>query len=53
MQSLSRYFQQGYHRGQSKGLYRIAVELHCNPLPKAKLSELRQLLANHPAFQNV
>jgi hypothetical protein len=52
-QSLSCYFQRGPNRGKSKGLFQIAVELNCNPSRKAKLSELRQLLAHHPAFQNV
>ena len=52
-QSLSCYFQYGSNRGKSKGLFQIAVELNCNPSPKAKLSELRQLLAHHPAFQNI
>ncbi|CAF1516535.1 unnamed protein product [Adineta steineri] len=52
-QSLSCYFQQGPNRGKSKGLYEIAVELKCNPSSKAKLNDLRQLLAHHPAFQNV
>ncbi|CAF3380958.1 unnamed protein product [Rotaria socialis] len=52
-QSLSCYFQKGHNRGKSKGLYQIAVELKCNPSPKAQLSELHQLLAHHPAFQNV
>ena len=53
MQSLSCYFQYGSNRGKSKGFYEIAVELNCNPSPKATLSDLRQLLAQHPAFQNV
>ncbi|CAF1525964.1 unnamed protein product [Adineta steineri] len=53
IQSLSCYFPQGPNRGRSKGLYVIAVELKCNPSPKAKLNDLRQLLARHPAFQNV
>ncbi|CAF4994978.1 unnamed protein product [Rotaria sp. Silwood1] len=52
-QSLSCYFQQGSNRGKSKGLFEIAVELNYNPSPKLKLSELRQLLAHHPAFQNI
>ncbi|CAF4154706.1 unnamed protein product [Rotaria sordida] len=52
-QSLSCYFQQGSNRGKSKGLFEIAVEFNYNPSPKLKLSELRQLLAHHPAFQNV
>ena len=53
IQSLSCYFQRGPNRGKSKGLFQIAVELNCNPSPKAKLNELHQLLAHHPAFQNV
>ena len=53
IQSLSCYFQYGSNRGKSKDLYEIAVELNCNPSPKANLSDLRQLLAHHPAFQNV
>lgn len=52
-QSLPCYFQQGPNQGKSKGLFQIAVELNCNPSPKSKLNELHQLLANHPAFQNV
>jgi hypothetical protein len=52
-QSLSCYFLHGSNRGKFKGLYQIAIELKCNPSPKAKLSELRQLLAHHPAFRNV
>ncbi|CAF4927624.1 unnamed protein product [Rotaria socialis] len=52
-QSLSCYFQKGHNRGKSKGLYQIAVELKCNPSPKAQLSQLHQLLAHHPAFQNI
>jgi hypothetical protein len=52
-QSLSCYFLQGPNRGKSKGLYQIAIELKCNPSPTVKLSELRQLLGHHPAFQNV
>ena len=53
VQSLSCYFQHGPDRGKSKGLLQIAVELKCNPSPKAKLSELHQLLTHHPAFKNV
>ncbi|CAF1537351.1 unnamed protein product [Adineta ricciae] len=53
IKSLPCYIQQGSDRGKSKGLFKIAVELNCNPSPKATLSELHQLLANHPAFQNV
>ena len=52
-QLLPCYFQQGHNRGKSKGLYQMAVELQCNSSPAAKLSELRQLLANHPGFQKV
>ncbi|CAF3858213.1 unnamed protein product, partial [Rotaria sp. Silwood1] len=39
-QSLSCYFEHGSNRGKSKGLFQIAVELNCNPSPKAKLTEL-------------
>ena len=49
-QSLSCYFQDGSNRGKSEDLLQITVELNCNPLPKAKLNELRQLLAHHPTF---
>ncbi|CAF1555882.1 unnamed protein product [Rotaria sp. Silwood1] len=52
-QSLPCYFQHGPNGEKSKGLFQIAVELKCNPSPKAKLNELRRLLAHHPAFQNV
>ncbi|CAF1307493.1 unnamed protein product, partial [Didymodactylos carnosus] len=52
-QSLPCYFQRGPNRGKSKGLLQIAIELNCNPSLKAKLSELRQLLAHHPAFRNI
>ncbi|CAM4804123.1 unnamed protein product [Rotaria magnacalcarata] len=46
-------FSKRLYRGKSKGLFEIAVELKCNPSPKSKLNELHQLLAHHPAFQNI
>ncbi|CAF4049489.1 unnamed protein product [Rotaria sordida] len=52
-QSLSCYFQHSADRGKSKGLFQIAVEFNCSASPKAKLSELRQLFAHHPAFRNI
>ncbi|CAF3862740.1 unnamed protein product, partial [Rotaria sp. Silwood1] len=52
-QSLSCYFQHGSNPGKSKDLLQIAMELNFSPSPKAKLSELRQLLAHHPAFRNI
>ena len=50
---ISCYFTSGEHCGKTKGLLELAKELKVPFLPTIKLAELRTLLAQHPAFQNV
>jgi hypothetical protein len=47
------YFQSGPNKKKSKGLLELAKELHVVLPPKCSLSELRELLSRHPAFQTV
>ncbi|CAF4179675.1 unnamed protein product, partial [Rotaria sordida] len=47
------YFKQGPYRDQSKGLVELAKELGVQLPAKAKLDEIRELLAEHRAFKNV
>ncbi|CAF1911762.1 unnamed protein product, partial [Rotaria magnacalcarata] len=51
--SISCRFTTGDHRGKTKGLLELAKELKLPCLPSIKLTELRTLLAQHAAFQNV
>jgi len=51
--SISCYFTTGEDRGKSKGLLELAKELQVLVRPSMKLAEVRTLLAQHPAFQNV
>ncbi|CAF3196935.1 unnamed protein product [Rotaria socialis] len=51
--SISCYFDSGLHKGKSKGLLQLAKELHVHVDPTIKLLELRKILSDHPAFQNV
>lgn len=46
-------FMSGKYRGQTKGLFELAKELKVPIHPSIKLAELRNLLSQHPAFQNV
>ncbi|CAF4565244.1 unnamed protein product, partial [Rotaria socialis] len=48
----SPYFE-GKYRGQTKGLREMAKELKVPVHPSIWLAELRNLLSQHPAFQNV
>ncbi|CAF3885734.1 unnamed protein product [Rotaria magnacalcarata] len=51
--SISCRFTTDDHRGKTKGLLELAKELKLPCLPSIKLTELRTLLAQHAAFQNV
>ena len=51
--SVSCYFENGEHKGKSKGLLHLANDLQVSIHSSIKLSELRALLSKHPAFQNV
>ena len=52
-QLINCYFKRGPNNGMSKGSLRIAKELNV-PVPKAcKLDQLRSLLSQHRAFQNL
>jgi len=47
------YFTQGPNKGKSKGLVEICKELDVKLPEKVKLADIYQILAKHPAFQNV
>ena len=47
------YFKQGPHKGKSKGFVEICKDLGVKLPNKAKLAEIYEKLAKHPAFQNV
>lgn len=52
-QRLDCHFPSGVLKGKSKGLLQIGIELGLNIPEKIKLHELKQLLLQHKAFQNV
>ena len=51
--SVSCYFENGEHKGKSKGLLHLVSDLQVSIHSSIELSELRALLLKHPAFQNV
>ena len=51
--SISCYFLQGGHKGKSKGLVDWSKDLNMPVSSSMKLAEIRNVLSNHPAFQNV
>ena len=51
--SIACYFANGEHRGKSKGLLMLSKDLSVSVHQPVKLTELRTILANHPAFQKV
>ncbi|CAF1384088.1 unnamed protein product [Adineta ricciae] len=51
--SISYRFTTGEYRGKTKGLLVLAKDLGVDVHPSIKLVDLRALLAQHPAFQNV
>ncbi|CAF2033495.1 unnamed protein product [Rotaria magnacalcarata] len=50
-QILDCYFQSGSNVGSSKGLFEISKELNIAVPDKVKLHDLRNILADHPAFK--
>ncbi|CAF4648861.1 unnamed protein product, partial [Rotaria sp. Silwood2] len=51
LQVIDCFFKSGPNSGLSKGLLEISRELNVKLPPKVKLDQLREILANHPAFQ--
>ena len=51
--SISCYFLQGEHKGKSKGLVDWWKDLNMPISSSMKLTEIRNILPSHPAFQNV
>jgi len=47
------FFKEGENKGKSKGLVELCKDLGVQLPPKIKLEEIRELLSEHPAFQNV
>lgn len=47
------YFKHGPNKDKSKGLVEIAKDLGVPLPPKVKLDEIRAILSQHRAFQNV
>jgi len=41
------------HNGESKGLLKLANELNLHVPPRCKLSELKMIMSEHPAFKHV
>ena len=53
LQVIDCFFKRGPNNGLSKGLLEISKELNVKLPPKIKLEQLREILANHPAFKVV
>ena len=53
LQVIDCFFKRGPNNGLSKGLLEISTELNVKLPPKVKLEQLREILANHPAFKVV
>ena len=53
LQVIDCFFKRGPNNGLSKGLLKISKELNVKLPPKVKLEQLREILANHPAFKVV
>ncbi|CAF2138799.1 unnamed protein product [Rotaria magnacalcarata] len=51
LQTIDCFFKSGPNNGLSKGLLEISKELNVKLPPKVKLEQLREILANHPAFK--
>ena len=53
LQIIDCFFKRGPNNGLSKGLLEISKELNVKLPPRVKLEQLREILANHPAFKVV